>query len=391
MDTEVVIVGAGVSGMSLALSLAKEGVEVCLIDKSQPDTSKDFYTGKTAALNLASQKILEDLGVWDAIKEFSSDFKNIYVWDHEGTSSVEFCCDEVGRNKLGAVVPNKAILAGILSQLSNYSNLQFLTGENLSDLHTKDDTIVLTTASGKTISSRLVVGADGGLSSVRSMSSIKIRTWSYEQKAIVGTLKSTKPHNNTAYQVFTKEGPVALLPLQKNGKEMLSLVWSADTSYADSILDLKTDDFLKELEIKTESVLGELSLEGELSSFPLHQLHARNYFGDRVVLVGDAAHSIHPLAGQGLNLGLGDVKQLSDGILRARRYGEDVGSKKILFTYSKSRKKVNLRMMGLMEVFKKGFGTSNPWMKLGRNIIFDVTKRSSEVRKRFIKEAAGII
>ena len=226
MDTEVVIVGAGVSGMSLALSLAKEGVEVCLIDKSQPDTSKDFYTGKTAALNLASQKILEDLGVWDAIKEFSSDFKNIYVWDHEGTSSVEFCCDEVGRNKLGAVVPNKAILAGILSQLSNYSNLQFLTGENLSDLHTKDDTIVLTTASGKTISSRLVVGADGGLSSVRSMSSIKIRTWSYEQKAIVGTLKSTKPHNNTAYQVFTKEGPVALLPLQKNGKEMLSLVWS---------------------------------------------------------------------------------------------------------------------------------------------------------------------
>ncbi len=391
MDFEVVVIGAGVVGSSLALSLAKEGVDVCLIDKGTPEIKEDISRGRTAALNLASQNILEKLGVKRGIQNYLTPFKNIYVWDSEGTSSLEFSSDEIGQPKLGDVVTNNAILSSIFLLLPNHKNLRFLSGDRLKTLDPQEESIKVCTEGGENISCKLVVGADGGLSSVRELSSINIRTWSYDQKALIANLKAEKSHSNTAYQVFTKNGPIALLPMQKDDEESLSLVWSADIDYAERLLDLDIPSFLNELERKTESILGKLSLDGEMSSYPLHQLHAKDYYAQRVVLIGDAAHSMHPLAGQGLNLGLGDVEELASRILRSRRHGEDVGNDKMLSDYSKARKSINLRMMGFMEVFKQGFGSTNPWVRLGRNMAFGATQKAPELRKRFIKEAAGII
>lgn len=391
MDFEVVVIGAGVAGSSLALSLAKEGVAVCLIDKGTPEIKEDISGGRTAALNLASQNILEKLGVKRGIQNYLTPFKNIYVWDSEGTSSLEFSSDEIGQPKLGDVVTNNAILSSIFLLLPNHKNLRFLSGDRLKTLDPQEESIRVCTEGGENISCKLVVGADGGLSSVRELSSINIRTWSYDQKALIANLKAEKSHSNTAYQVFTKNGPIALLPMQKDDEESLSLVWSADIDYAERLLDLDIPSFLNELERKTESVLGKLSLDGEMSSYPLHQLHAKDYYAQRVVLIGDAAHSMHPLAGQGLNLGLGDVEELASRILSSRRHAEDVGNDKMLSDYSKARKSINLRMMGFMEVFKKGFGSTNPWVRLGRNMAFGATQKAPELRKRFIKEAAGII
>ena len=391
MDFEVVVIGAGVAGSSLALSLAKEGVAVCLIDKGTPEIKEDISGGRTAALNLASQNILEKLGVKRGIQNYLTPFKNIYVWDSEGTSSLDFSSDEIGQLKLGDVVPNNVILSGIFLQLPNQKNLRFLSGNTLKTLDSQEESIKVCTEEGENISCKLVVGADGGLSSVRELSSIKIRTWSYEQKALITNLKAEKSHNNTAYQVFTKDGPIAMLPMQKDNEEVLSLVWSADLDYAEKLLAYDVPSFLKELERKTESLLGKLSQEGKMLSYPLHQLHAKDYYTHRVALVGDAAHSMHPLAGQGLNLGLGDVEELANRIISSRRHGEDVGSDKMLSEYNKARKLVNLRMMGFMEVFKNGFGSTNPWVRLGRNMAFGATKKAPELRKRFIKEAAGII
>ena len=391
MYSEVVIIGAGVAGSSLALALAKEGMDVCLIDKGAPEIKGDIYKGRTTALNLASLDILEGLGVRKDIQNYLTPFKNIYVWDSEGTSSLNFSSDEIGQPKLGDVVTNNAILTGILALLADHKNLRFLSKDSLKTLDPQKESIKVCTEGGESISCKLVVGADGGLSSVRELSSIKIRTWSYEQKALIANLKAEKSHKNIAYQVFTKNGPIALLPMKKDNEEYLSLVWSADIDYAENLLALDEPSFLNELERKTESVLGKLSLDGKISSYPLHQLHAKDYYSQRSVLIGDAAHSMHPLAGQGLNLGLGDVKELANRILRNRRHGEDIGNEKMLIEYSKARKSINLRMMGFMEVFKNGFGSTNPWVRLGRNMAFGVAQKAPELRKKFIKEAAGII
>ena len=391
MDSEVVIIGAGVAGSSLALALAKEGMDVCLIDKGAPEIKGDIYKGRTTALNLASLDILEGLGVRKDIQNYLTPFKNIYVWDSEGTSSLDFSSDEIGQPKLGDVVTNNAILTGILALLADHKNLRFLSKDSLKTLDPQKESIKVCTEEGERISCKLVVGADGGLSSVRELSSIKIRTWSYEQKALIANLKAEKSHKNIAYQVFTKNGPIALLPMKKDNEEYLSLVWSADIDYAENLLALDEPSFLNELERKTESVLGKLSLDGKISSYPLHQLHAKDYYSQRSVLIGDAAHSMHPLAGQGLNLGLGDVKELANRILRNRRHGEDIGNEKMLIEYSKARKSINLRMMGFMEVFKNGFGSTNPWVRLVRNMAFGVAQKAPELRKKFIKEAAGII
>ena len=391
MDSEVVIIGAGVAGSSLALALAKEGMEVCLIDKGTSKIKGDIYKGRTTALNLASLDILEGLGVRKDIQDYLTPFKNIYVWDSEGTSSLDFSSDEIGQPKLGDVVTNNAILTGIISLLADHKNLKFLSKDRLKTLDPQKESIKVFTEGGVNISCKLVVGADGGLSSVRELSSIKIRTWSYEQKALIANLRAEKSHKNIAYQVFTKNGPIALLPMKKDNEEYLSLVWSADIDYAENLLALDELSFLNELERKTESVLGKLSLDGKISSYPLHQLHAKDYYSQRSVLIGDAAHSMHPLAGQGLNLGLGDVKELANRILRNRRHGEDIGNEKMLMEYSKARKSINLRMMGFMEIFKNGFGSTNPWVRLGRNMAFGVAQKAPELRKKFIKEAAGII
>ena len=391
MDSEIVIIGAGVAGSSLALALAKEGMDVCLIDKGAPEIKGDIYKGRTTALNLASLDILEGLGVRKDIQNYLTPFKNIYVWDSEGTSSLDFSSDEIGQPKLGDVVTNNAILTGILALLADHKNLRFLSKDSLKTLDPQKESIKVCTEGGESISCKLVVGADGGLSSVRELSSIKIRTWSYEQEALIANLKAEKSHKNIAYQVFTKNGPIALLPMKKDNEEYLSLVWSADIDYAENLLALDEPSFLNELERKTESVLGKLSLDGKISSYPLHQLHAKDYYSQRSVLIGDAAHSMHPLAGQGLNLGLGDVKELANRILRNRRHGEDIGNEKMLIEYSKARKSINLRMMGFMEVFKNGFGSTNPWVRLGRNMAFGVAQKTPELRKKFIKEAAGII
>ena len=243
---------------------------------------------------------------------------------------------------------------------------------------------------GKQVSSPLVVGADGAKSFIRNKINIDTRTWSYYQKAFVASLKTNKPHLNTAWQVFTSTGPIALLPYDKAGKANVSLVWSADNKYAAEINKFTKKDFSRELEEKTESILGNVEIVGDIYSFPLYQLHSKTYFSNRAVLVGDAAHSFHPLAGQGLNSGLSDVSCLFKLIAEYRRKAKDIGSKEILRDYEKRRKVPNLAMVALMELFKQGFEGNNPWLKLTRNMAFKVASKNRILKRNLIKQAAGI-
>ena len=392
MKYEAIIVGGGVVGASLALLLGQAGMRICLLDKGSPSRVQqtDLFKGKTASLNLASIEVFKKLGIWEKVDQYSKEFTNIEVWDSEGSSVITFNAQDISESKLGKVAHNNNILSSIFDLVSKLPNIDILENESVLSINNDTESIEIKTDSGLDLMANLVVGSDGSMSSIRSLSSIPIRTWSYEQTAIVSLLESEIPINKTAYQIFTSTGPIALLPVTAEGEDLVSMIWSADKVYAEKLLTLEDSEFLEELRLKTEGKLGNFKIREAISSFPLHQLHAKEYFANRTVLVGDSAHTIHPLAGQGLNLGLSDVIDLSERILSLRREGRDIADEKMLQAYSDSREKVNLRMAALMEGFKRGFGSKNPWVKLGRNVAFSVANETKFLKKKFIKEAAGI-
>ena len=392
MKYEAIIVGGGVAGASLALLLGQAGMRICLLDKGTPSSvhQSDLFKGKTASLNLASIDLFKKMGIWEKVDQHSKEFTNIEVWDSEGSSTITFNAQDISESKLGKVAHNNNILSSIFDLLRKLPNIDILEKESVLSINNGTESIEIKTDSGLDLMANLVVGSDGSMSSIRSLSSIPIRTWSYEQIAIVSLLESEIPINKTAYQIFTSTGPIALLPVIVEGEDLASLIWSADKVYAEKLLTLEDPEFLEELRLKTEGKLGNFKIREAISSFPLHQLHAKEYFSERIVLVGDSAHTIHPLAGQGLNLGLSDVIDLSERILSLRREGRDIAEEQMLKAYSDSREKVNLRMVALMEAFKRGFGSKNPWIKLGRSLVFNVTNETKFLKKKFIKEAAGI-
>ena len=392
MKYEAIIVGGGVAGASLALLLGQAGMRICLLDKGFPSRVQqtDLFKGKTASLNLASIELFKKLGIWEKVDQHSKEFTNIEVWDSEGSSAITFNAQDISESKLGKVAHNNNIVSSLFDLLQRLPDVDLLENETVLSINNGEELIEIKTDSGLNLTANLVVGSDGSMSSIRSLSSIPIRTWSYEQTAIVSLLESEIPINKTAYQIFTSTGPIALLPVTVEGENLASLIWSADKVYAEKLLSLRDSEFLEELKLKTEGKLGHFKIRESISSFPLHQLHAKEYFSERTVLVGDSAHTIHPLAGQGLNLGLSDVIDLSERILSLRREGRDIAEEQMLKAYSDSREKVNLRMVALMEAFKRGFGSKNPWIKLGRNLAFNVTNETKFLKKKFIKEAAGI-
>ena len=392
MKYEAIIVGGGVTGASLSLLLGQAGMKICLLDKGTPSSIKqdNFFRGKTASLNLASIDLFKKMGIWEKVSQTSKEFTNIEVWDSEGSSNITFDAKDILESRLGKVAHNNNLLRSIFDLLDELPNVDLFEHQSVLSLNEGVESTEVQTNSGLNLDAQLIVGSDGSMSSIRSLSSIPIRTWSYEQIAIVSLLESELSINNTAYQIFTSTGPIALLPVKVEGEELISLIWSADKLYADKLLSLESAEFLKELELKTEGKLGRFKVREKVSSFPLHQLHAKEYFSKRTVLIGDAAHTIHPLAGQGLNLGLADVIDLSERILLMRREGRDIADEKMLKAYSDSREKVNLRMVAMMEAFKRGFGSKNPWLKLGRSLAFSLTNETKFLKKKFIKEAAGI-
>ena len=393
MDSEITIIGAGVIGSSLASLLSKQGVKVTLIDRGTPlniSKSSKFY-GRTLALNLASINIFKELTIWNDLKKNATSYRRMFVWDSKGSSPLEFLAKDIEKTELGSVISVNSILESLRNIVLDSENINLKQETGLTGVEVIDKQIVVSCSNGEKITSKLVVGADGVHSTLRKIANIKTRSWSYDQKAFVAGLKTDKSHQQTAWQIFTPTGPIAFLPFDLLEDSNISLVWSANLDYSKKLESLAKKEFIKELEDKTELILGTIELQTEINSFPLNQLHSRSYSSERIALVGDAAHSFHPLAGQGLNLGISDVACLSRNIIKARRKGIDIGLNRNLKEYERSRKIPNLTMTAMMELFKRGFETSDPWIKFGRNLAFDITSESQILKKRFIKEAAGII
>ena len=391
MNYQVTIVGGGVAGALLALYLGKARVNTCLIDKGKPSLKlANPFIGRTTSLNLSSINSLREAGIWETIEKNSQQFEEIYVWDAEGSSSVQFNAAEISRKDLGVIVHNNIILEAIFNELEKIPEIRLIEDDSLMDIKHDPHKVEISTHAGLNITSELLIGADGSLSKVRDLSQIPIRTWSYQQQALVASVVTEKSLNKTAFQIFTDTGPIALLPLAQGSNEA-SLIWSTDEEYGQKILKLERNLLMQELRLKTEDRFGEIICKEDIDSFPLHQLHAKKFYKGRSILVGDSAHTIHPLAGQGLNLGIADVKELSELLTSANRYGRALYDKEILRSYSKRREPESYKMIALMEAFKRGFGSENIWIKLGRSFAFDFANNTKALKQRLIKEAAGVI
>lgn len=388
---DVVVVGGGVIGASIALALSRHSacsLRIAIIDAGQlePPNVTGVYHPRVLALTEQTIDWLRSIGGYQSInKDRVCSYSSMHVWDGEGTASIDFSAGQRHLEQLGVIVENDEILRSLLSQLDKSDVVQ-LANQSVEEISVTDQTLIKL-SSGKHIATELLVAADGAQSSCRQLLGVSVQTHDYHQRAIVATVSSERPHQRCARQVFLNTGPVALLPLEGPEQNRISLVWSADEELAAHLEGLDDTEFAKALTDATESVLGNLSLETKRFAFPLTRRHANNYVGQGWALVGDAAHTIHPLAGQGANLGFSDAEVLVDEIVRQNQRGVRLFNP--LNRYER-RRRIDNQLTGLsMTGFKWLFGHSHPAAVVGRNFGLNLVNRTKWLKDWLLKQSQG--
>ena len=313
------------------------------------------------------------------------------VWDGEGTGSIHFDATEVNQPTLGHIVENRLLQTALLNCLSRHYNLQIFSPVAVDHYTRGDGCVLLHLQNGAEILATLLIGADGANSRVREWAHFKLREWDYGHTAIVATVATEKPNDATAWQIFRREGPLAFLPLQTASQQqhLSSLVWSTIPQEAEALMQLGDAEFMRALGTAFEHRLGDITETSKRFSFPLRARHAENYVQPNIALIGDAAHTIHPLAGQGINLGLLDAQALAREILHAAQRGLGVADASVLTRYQRSRKSDNIAMLVAMEGFKRLFGAQQLPLRWLRNAGLNWVDGSSLLKRLFIRQAMG--
>ena len=395
---DVIIVGAGIAGAALACALGGSGLSVAVVEAQSLsaqwpplETAIDGYDARVSALTVASQQFLDSLGVWQAVAERRiSPYRHMQVWDAEGTGSIEFNAEEINQPLLGHIAENRLLVAALLARLAQHSNVEMLSPLRVASMPHGDGSRRLQMDDGRVLQATLIVAADGANSRIRELAGIATTEWDYEQHALVATVKTAQPHGQTARQRFLPEGPLAFLPLSGGDDHYCSIVWSAVPAFAENLMALDDSDFAAQLAAAFEHRLGMVEAVSRRFSFPLRQRHARDYVQAGLVLVGDAAHTIHPLAGQGINLGLLDVQVLAEELLRARSRQLSIAEPMALARYQRRRKANNLAMMAAMEGFKRLFAESALPVRWARNAGMRWLDKAAPVKRRIMREAMGL-
>ncbi|WP_189516895.1 UbiH/UbiF/VisC/COQ6 family ubiquinone biosynthesis hydroxylase [Kushneria pakistanensis] len=391
---DMVIVGAGLVGATLALALGRQGHAVALLDGGDivPCWQAENIDARVSAITPASQQLFTTLGVWPGIvRRRISPYGHMAVWDGEGTGQIAFSAAEVGSDVLGHIIENGVIRDALLEALSECASVTLLPHARVTALSgAEHQGRTITLEDGRTLAAELVIGADGARSQIRALSGLGHREYATGQRAVVATVWHEHDHEATARQRFMGTGPLAFLPLSIDGQQKASsIVWSADTALADDLMGMEDDAFMRALESGFEHHLGRIERISKRYDFALVQRHARRYVDDSLALVGDAAHNIHPLAGQGVNLGLMDIAVLAEELERAKRRGAPVGDIRILSRYARRRRGDNTVMLMAMDAFRIGFGTSWPLVRVLRNQGLTTTGRWPWARRLLIQQAMG--
>lgn len=396
MHSDLIIVGGGMVGSALALALEGSGLRVTLVDGASlapaPFDAAAPFEPRVSALSLASQRILQSLGAWSGmVARRVSPYVEMEVWDGTGTGRIHFAADAVHEPVLGHIVENRVIQDALLERVQESGAVTPVAGASLAALAREGDAWRVTLADGRELDAPLVVAADGAHSAVRRLAGCETREWDYLHHAIVTSVRCAAPHRRTAWQRFTEHGPLAFLPLVRGDDEhWCSIVWSVTPDEAERLMALSDEAFAGALGRAFEQRLGPIEAVDPRLCMPLRQRHAKRYVQAGLALVGDAAHTIHPLAGQGVNLGFLDAAVLAEVLLAARARGESLADLRVLGRFERRRMPQNLGMMAAMEGFERLFQADALPVRWLRNLGLRQVDALPGAKALFMRQALGL-
>ena len=388
LNFDVVVVGGGMVGAAVACSLGNSGLSVAVIEQAapQPFDPEQSHDLRVSALSIASRKILETVGAWPGIENRRlCPFRRMRVWETAGDT--EFCSDDIGYSELGYIVENRITQLALLERMQDFSNVQLFCPVTIKRIHYSAEGSAIELDDGRVLSARVLVAADGGSSRVRQAAGLGVTSWDYKQHALVIYVETDYPQQDITWQRFVPSGPQAFLPLPGHYG---SLVWYNSPDEVRRLKALSNERLLQELTQAFPDCLGKIKAILGRASFPLKRQHAQDYVKQGVVLVGDAAHMINPLAGQGVNIGLLDAAALAEVLIEAYRSGKNIADLAVLKRYEQTRRYENLQMMTVMDVFYRVFSNKVLPFKFLRNLGLGLAERITPAKNKVMRYAMGI-
>jgi 2-octaprenyl-6-methoxyphenol hydroxylase len=391
--TEVIIAGGGLVGNALALALDKVGITSVVIDPLDRAKQTDgSFDGRTSAIALASVRILEHVGAWQFIADHAQPINDIRVCDQNKPGIVHYDHKEVGNEPFGYITENRILRQGLYTALENATHVSEVNPAKVLGVTRNKHSITANLENGHAITAPLVVAADGRFSGLRTKEGMAHKVIGYSQTAIVTVIAHERPHNGLAVEAFFPAGPFAVLPLTGNRS---GIVWTESDANAPHYLALSDDQFLAEMQKRmgnaADNVWGKISLAGPKFSYPLKLMHAEDFVGERFALIGDAAHGIHPIAGQGVNLGYRDVAVLAQLLEEQRRLGGDLGAASVLARYQRWRKFDSVSMTASTDILNRLFSNKNPLLGAARRMGMAAVNRTPPLKNFFMRHAMGLV
>ncbi len=391
-QTDILIIGGGLTGPTLALCLAQAGLRCTIVDALPEDTRRERdFDGRSYALALTAQRMLSAIGLWNGIAEQTQPILDITVSDGQAWSgpspfSLHFDHGEIEEGPMGHMIEDRHLRRALLDAVAACPEITQINNTRVVAQDTSEKATV-TLDDGRQIQASLLIGADGRNSGTAQRAGIKHIGWPYRQTALVCAIAHERPHNGGAHQLFLPQGPLAILPLTGNRS---SIVWTESSDRAADIQALNDADYLQVLRPRFGDFLGQITLAGERFTYPLNISVADRFVDTRLALVGDSAHRVHPLAGQGLNAGFRDIAALAEVLVHARRRGEDIGSPLVLARYEQWRRFDVQALAMATDGFNRLFSNDNPALRLGRDLGLGLVNALPGLRRGLIREAAGL-